>query len=449
MVPIASPHAILIFQERMVIYANPRALQMSGWELDDLVGIELERLLSEIFPNGAARIERLFRWAEKGEQSDPYSGLCLTAADRSAIWIDLLLSPTVFQDAPAVLMVWIDNSPRLQAEARLSENIWQLQILQDINHAILSVKDDAQIAEVALRHISYLANNYHSSTVHLVDLPGNTAHLVASDSPFSNLREPIKWELLAEFPENLSQGLPQVISDLAEIEPRNPVLEPLYRLGVRSTLVVPMSWDGELHGLLSLYSASPAEFPFERVQAAQEIANLLAVAFKHTQLKQVEVEKRLLAEAVRDVFSSALLTGDNVQINETIQNGMHQLVNSEWAWLFLRSPQGHFAIPGVQGSEQVKSFPRTDPLIQDLLLAHTSLIVPDLQNEPDYQSWLELEPVRNWMGAPLLSGDQLTGLLAVASPQPGVFLQTDADQLGQFAAQIAPVIFRIFHSEQI
>lgn len=440
-----SPHAILLFQDRTVVYANLRAVQLSGREMDDLVGMDLQQVLFSYFSIYSEKIERLFRWAEKGEHADPQSGVELTDLEGNTVWIDLLLSPTFFHGAPAVQMVWIDNTARLQAEARLSENIWRLQILQDINNTMLSAQDDNETANAALRHISFLATDYHSSMVHLLDTPQNTAHLVASDSPFSDLREPIQWELLVEFPENLTQGLPQVVSDLDEIEPRNPLLERLYRLGVRSTLVVPMCWDGVLQGLLSVYSSTAGEFNLERIQTAQEIANLLAIAFKHNQLNQLEVDRRLVAEAVLGVFSASLQGKGSDQTILAIVNGAQRLLRCEWVWFFQQQGNDRYGMPGLQVNESgqpVITVRRDDPLIRELEQSRAPLIISDLQSEPFYQSWLELEPIRSWMAVPFLHAEQLSGFLVAGSIQPGAFTFADADRLRDFVEQITPAMRR-------
>ncbi len=85
-------------------------------------------------------------------------------------WVDLLLTKTIYGNHPAIQMIWIDNSARLSAEEQLSENIWRVQILYDINQAIRTTQDIKEISKIVLQHMSYLIPEYLSSYIYLLNI---------------------------------------------------------------------------------------------------------------------------------------------------------------------------------------------------------------------------------------------------------------------------------------
>jgi anti-anti-sigma regulatory factor len=84
------------------------------------------------------------------------------------------------------------------------------------------------------------------------------------------------------------------------------------------------------------------------------------------------------------------------------------------------------------------------PLSARVIRAQQLLLIDDLFADPIQRQIHRFgqndRPSRAWMGAPMISGGEVQGLLAVMSYQPGVFGQADTEMLTLVASQIALAI---------
>jgi signal transduction histidine kinase/putative methionine-R-sulfoxide reductase with GAF domain len=364
--------------------------------------------------------------------------------------IDLLVSPVLFHGQPALQMVWIDSSRRLTAEDQLQQDLRRLQILHDLDHALLSVQDESETAAVALRHIAHLVPGYLSSSLYLLDGLSGTADLLACDGPALDL-SPRDETLSTAGYSALSQGLPYVIPDLAAIPDPSPLQRRLHAAGVRASLSVPLRWDGALKGALDLSSASPGVFSAEVVQIAQEIANLLAVAIQQSHLKAAERQRRREAEVMRDVMASLASAGNLNQTLEAILVNVHNLIHYDRLSLYLVDENERFFVAQQDIRSQQSAgrfFQEHDPLVDQLRQSTSPLIIADIQGDPRFAAWPDLEAVRAWLGAPLRAGGEMIGFLSLGSLLASSFNQEDAERLQVFADQVAQVIERAWLAEQ-
>ncbi len=78
------------------------------------------------------------------------------------------------------------------------------------------------------------------------------------------------------------------------------------------------------------------------------------------------------------------------------------------------------------------------------------MLIPDIRNDIGWQVWDGGDPIRCWMGAPLLIGDRAIGVLTADSFKVRGYSQEDARILQIFAGQAAVAIenARLFDAEQ-
>ena len=60
--------------------------------------------------------------------------------------------------------------------------------------------------------------------------------------------------------DGLRKNQPFIIQDLQALVDRRPIGSLMLEQGVRAMLAAPLCWDGELHGVLNLYSTVPDVF---------------------------------------------------------------------------------------------------------------------------------------------------------------------------------------------
>lgn len=451
-------HAVIILEDERLIYASPRAADLLASSLEALLAAPLDRILLGFSPSDARRIKRLMRRLAKGEvQIAQDGGLCLQSAGSGPVWIDLLISRTLYQERPALQMVWFESGSPLADEGELRQGIWRLQILHEIEHAILSSSGESEAAEAALRHISNLVPDYQASAVYLLGENPHGAELIATDgelfqpdglalqaaaSPFFELDGDVQL---------FSQGVPQIIQDLAGLDEPTQAQRGLLAHGVRACLCVPLRWENQLKGGLSLYAAAPTGFSAERVQVMQEIANLLAVAFQQAQLKASERRRHREAEAMRDVMSALAAAGDLKQTLQAILVNLHTVIEYDHASLYLVEENERFVFSErdilVQRSAG-RAFHEQNPLIDEMRQTRQPLQIGDIQGDSRFEGWLEVETVRGWLGAPLFVAEEMIGFIALGSLTPDSFNRADAERLADFSDQVAQVIDRAWQAEQ-
>ncbi len=185
-------------------------------------------------------------------------------------------------------MIRKDNLLPHETEEQLLQQVHRLQVLHEIDHAALSIQSEYETSAAALRYIAPLVPGYRLSIVCTVDPDSGLVKRLASDGDmqgFEHLFEgqqfshTIPTSAVGEL-EGLQNKQPLIVQDLQALPELGLAGRLMTENGMRAMLAAPLCWDGELHGLLMLYSTIPDVFPVERAQIAQEIADSLAVAIQ-------------------------------------------------------------------------------------------------------------------------------------------------------------------------
>ena len=172
-------------------------------------------------------------------------------------------------------MVKIANSPRRKTEDQLRQRVHRLQILHEIDHAALSVQSEVETSAAALRYIAPLVPGYRFSMVCLLDPDSGLIRLLASDGENLEFKRLFEGGQLSDLLpastasdlDSLRKNQPYIIQDLQALADCGPAGALLLERGIRSMLAAPLCWDGELRGLLNLFSTTPDVFPAERARS--------------------------------------------------------------------------------------------------------------------------------------------------------------------------------------
>jgi len=352
-------------------------------------------------------------------------------------------------------------------EARLRLNVQRLEILHEIDHAILSAQDAQAIACTALRRMHQFIPGYLASSVVIIDLAAGSARVLALEStqiknndvekqvpkPSIEILEGsvLGLEVLSVDLEDLQNGMPFSVADLQIIPALTPLQQRMSELGIRSYLSVPLRFSGELIGLLNLAADEAGVFRAEQVLIAQEVANSLAVGIQQARLRNAEQQRRNEAEVMRDVMAALAGAADLNQTLEIILVNLRNFIRYDRAGLFLldekeryvlaeRSRQSQGSLPGAHGI--------SDPLIVELRKSRLPIIVSDIQDDPRFANWPDMAPIRGWIGAPLLAGERMIGLLSLGSLEARTYGEPEAAMLQAFTSQVAVVLERTWRQEQ-
>jgi len=352
-------------------------------------------------------------------------------------------------------------------EARLRLHLQRLEILHEIDHAILSVQDEKAIAHTALRRMHHFIPGYLASSVVTIDMVAGSARVLALDvTPITsadggnqatniplNILEGsvLELEALSVELEDLRSGVPFSLPDLQALSAHTPLQQEMVELGIRSYLSVPLRFSGELIGLLNLASKTEGVFRAEQVLIAQEVANSLAVGMQQARLRDAEQQRRYEAEVMRDVMAALAGAADLNQTLEIILVNLRNFIQYDRAGLFLLDEKEHYVL-AERNRQNLGNLPGAhsinDPLITELRKSRLPVIVSDIQSDPRFVNWPDMAPIRGWVGAPLLAGDQMIGMLSLGSLEAGTYGESEAAMLLAFTNQVAVVLERAWRYEQ-
>ncbi len=450
-----SQHGVLIFQRGRLTYANLRAAQMIGYQPGEIGKLTLGETLTIVHPADRARLMNALQTVLTGKFAPIQPEIRIIRNDGAYFWVDILVNPITYRNEPAILFNWIDISQRRQAEQALRRNVRRLQLLHEVEHAILSAQEEETTARAALKHIRHLVPHYLASSVVLIDEPQDQARLLVLDSDLDLQEEQFQQVYtLAELSVDLQalrQGKAFQVDDLSSLAELSPLQREMAAIGIDSYLTVPLLYEFRLIGMLNLASNAPRIFQPEHAEIAQEIADLLAVAIQQMQLRRADQQRRQEAEAMRDVMSALASAANINQALEIILVRLRDLIPYDRAGIFFLDENQHYLLAEKSPfpkAAALRLHPSQDPLVEELKKGRRPIVVADIQSDPRFETWPDMQPVRSWLGAPLLIGDEMVGFLSLGSLEPGALGDAEASTLQTFTSQVASILERAWQQEQ-
>jgi signal transduction histidine kinase/CheY-like chemotaxis protein/HAMP domain-containing protein len=227
-------------------------------------------------------------------------------------------------------------------------------------------------------------------------------------------------------------------------------IEPLYHYDerfprTRSELSLPLRVSDEVLGALDLESSRLNAFSPEDVQVLQILADQLAVAIHNARLFQAESEARRMADTLREV---GRVVGSTLNLEEVLERILASLsavltYDSGTALLLKGDALYIQSVHGFANPESVRGFrmPLVDyALNRQIVETAQPIVLADVTTEPRWNGGDKTpgsDPIRAWMGIPLIATGQVIGMLTIDSQQPGKYSQTDLPLVTAFANQVA------------
>src|SRR5215208_3898280 len=158
---------------------------------------------------------------------------------------------------------------------------------------------------------------------------------------------------------------------------------------------------------------------------------------------------RLETEILRDANIALTQNLSLERVLETLLDYLAKLVPYDSANVMLCDREWRFVVSALRRYEGYQDIKNTraivldgkmNPLLWHISSTQQSLIVPDTQDEPEWEFVTGAEHVRNWMGVPLVTSGKVIGLYSVDKVEPGFFQAEHARLAETLAARAATAI---------
>ncbi len=338
---------------------------------------------------------------------------------------------------------------------KLNEYAIRLEILRQMDQAILSAQSAPEIAQVAVRHVRQLLPCNQVSVAEF-DWERSNVHLLAVESD-----EPVDTVLFEQVPflqypetQLLQDGKTAVINHITSLPLPAHVQQTLLAQGIEGYMITPLTARGKLLGCLNVGFRDAKAINAKLITIAQEVAAPLAVALQQARLLQTEREQREIAETLSSIGKALTTTLDVDQVLQLILEQLARVISYYSATLMLLSDK----TLNVVARHSINSGPKllstlpyeTLPHVQRVLQQQEPLIVPDTTQDPGWQRFPGVEYIRCWMGVPLVFKEEVIGLLNLNSNQVGGYTWQNAEVALVFASIAATAIenARLFQQAQ-
>jgi diguanylate cyclase (GGDEF)-like protein len=336
---------------------------------------------------------------------------------------------------------------RLLEESRQRES--DLRMIVDMARVVTSTLDLEELLQQIAVLLVWTAR-MDACVISSVDLDHNQVRTLAAYSAFG---ERTDREFGAGFSLDDMPASAQVLkgSDPLLLRIDDPDCHPseaaiLRHLHYGAVLIIPLWAGGKALGLLRLYSRqNNRTFSALELQRLRVPAEQAALALVNARLYESERQQRILAETLRDIGLTLSGSLREHTILDTLLEQIGRVVPFDSANVMLLQGD-RVRVASHRGYERfglTEWISRLDlPIerltgINHMASSRRPYYIPDVQTDPEWQSIGPTWHVGSWVGAPLVTGNQLLGFLSMDKAERGYYSADHAARLESLAGHAA------------
>lgn len=222
----------------------------------------------------------------------------------------------------------------------------------------------------------------------------------------------------------------------------------------QSAIAAPLQTQTGVIGVLTLVHEQPDYFTESDLTILTVIADQAATAVVNARLYQAEQRRRQLAATLAEVSQTISATLDLERLFDVILEQLARVIHYDSASILLQ--QGNSlrvaAARGFDDPDTVlgHSFDWTEESLDfRAMRQRQAIVVDDVRQDPGWQVSDYAQHIRGWIGAPLMTQEEVFGVLTVDSRQPRAYTQEDAQVVTTFAHQAAIALANAHLVEQL
>ena len=349
----------------------------------------------------------------------------------------------VLQVVGNMIGVALENAGLFEESQR---NLRRIQALRDIDQAINSTLNLRQVLDILLEKIEVFLPYASATTVRLFNKQSGKIEPITC----RNLDEE-EWK--AE-PWKVGRGSPNIVFESGrpvrvwdiQSDPRTKDPEFFRRYGLISYLGVPLVVQGEVLGVLSLYSKEKREFSEQEMDFLSTLAGQASIAIHNSQLYEQTERRRREAEELARLAQSLTDTLDMTAVGERIVASVHELFNPRHSTLRLLEPDGSLRAVASSGevfsqSSRGEAVPPGVGVTSRAIAEGRPIWSADMLNDPEIRLTDRMREYqlrsgnRSMIAVPLRAHERIIGALVLSdkvgrsySDNEVALVQTFADQ---------------------
>jgi len=328
----------------------------------------------------------------------------------------------------------------VQAEQSVQRRNLELAALNAVAQALSSSLELQDILDEALL-ITVRAMRFTGGVITLAERAGDLSLFSRTDLP-SSLAERLATRglsgTLCEFVyreskflrlEDLRAGAPADVSELLEA-------------GIQSCAGAPIVYQDRTLGAFCLFGDTPRSLSESDADLLTAIGRQVGVAVENVRLFGDAVRER---EVARTLLNTAETLSTTLRLDRLLERVLDELqrvlpydaasvsmLRDERCWTVAFRGLNHAATGGFTLEER--------PLVRRVARGRGPVIVPNVRDEPDWIPAEGTDLVRSWLGVPLISKDEVIGVLMIDSHRPDAYDEETARLAFAFAQQVALAI---------
>jgi PAS domain S-box-containing protein len=417
---------------------NPSFQRQFGYSQDEIQGMSLKSLVQkEELTNFAAVFTQVLK---SDDQSHTFDIHIQSKHGEIRNLTGRMTNLTSDPEISGILIIASDTTEQRRWETILGQYSHRLEVLRKIQIGILQAESPQSISKAALDHLNSIIP-CSSASITLFDSEGSGIHMLATMGENSNGPTDGSVEQMDEIQAVLKQGRWFEIDDLEAWKTRSPLFEMMSVLGMSRLFFIPLLIHGNLIGSLNLAFQQNENIQIDHLEAAREIADMLALSIQQSRLLETEQRQRQQAELIRDAISSIATSLDFQQIMADLLTNLRFLVSYDSARVVLIENES-LKVAATKGFPPElditgKRHPRENKIFHKMLETRMPMTITDTLKDKRFTPWEGQEEIRSWLGVPLISHNGMIGYLSLNSKKTGTFNNVDLAPILVFADHVA------------